>query len=93
MKLLRKISCNLEEIQRAEVTATIPEPALVSQDGKGATVSLAADSERGLKNMKAELDAAGNEASTALQEKQRAVIDSLDLSRYVKCHLSILYPP
>ncbi|KAI0276813.1 GNAT acetyltransferase 2-domain-containing protein [Russula aff. rugulosa BPL654] len=82
VKLLRKISCNLQEIQRAAVSATIPEPASVSQDGAGATVSLVADAERGLKNMEAELDAAGDEATTALQEKQRAMIDSLDLSRY-----------
>jgi N-acetyltransferase 10 len=81
VKLLRKISCNLQEIQRAAVSTTIPEPAPVSQDGAGATISVAADAERGLKNMEAELDAAGNEVTTAHQEKQRAIIDSLDLSR------------
>ena len=81
VKLLRKISCNLQEIQRAAVSATILEPTPRSQDGTGATISLVADAERGLKNMEAELDAAGDEATTALQEKQRAIIDSLDLSR------------
>jgi len=81
VKLLRKISCNLQEIQRAAVSATIPEPAPMSQDGTGATISLVADAGCGLKNMEAELDAAGDEATTALQEKQRAIIDSLDLSR------------
>lgn len=81
VKLLRKISCNLQEVQRAAVSATIPEPAPLSRGGTGATVSLVADPERGLKNMEAELDAAGDEATTALQEKQRAIIDSLDLSR------------
>ena len=81
MKLLRKISCNLEEIQKAAVSGTVPEPALMSEDGPGAKVSLVADAERGLRNMEAELDTAGDEATTALQEKQRAMIDSLDLSR------------
>ncbi len=81
MKLIRKISGNLQELRRAAVSATIPAPASVSQDGTGATISLVADAERGLKNMEAELDAAGGEATTALQEKQRALIDSLDLSR------------
>jgi len=81
VKLIRKISGNLQEIQRAVVSASIPAPAPVSQDGTGASISLAADAERGLKNMEAELDAAGDEATTALQEKQRAMIDSLDLSR------------
>jgi len=82
VKLLRKISCNLQEVQRAAISATIPEPASVSRDETGATVSLVADAEHGLKNMEAELDAAGDEATTALQEKQRAIIESLDLSRY-----------
>ncbi|KAF8466530.1 DUF699-domain-containing protein [Russula ochroleuca] len=82
VKLIRKISGNLQEIQRAAVSATIPVPAQVSQDGTGSIVSLVADAERGLKNMEAELDVAGDEATTALQEKQRAIIDSLDLSRY-----------
>ena len=81
MKLLRKISCNLQEIQRDAVSDTITELEPVSRGGTGATVSLVADAERGLKNMEAELDAAGDEATTALQEKQRAMIDSLDLSR------------
>jgi N-acetyltransferase 10 len=81
VKLIRKISGNLQEIQRAAVSATIPVPAQVSQDGTGSIVSLVADAERGLKNMEAELDVAGDEATTALQEKQRAIIDSLDLSR------------
>jgi len=81
VKLLRKISCNLQDIQKAAVCATVPEPVLMSQDGTGATVSLVTDAERGLRNMEAELDAAGDEATTALQEKQRAIIDSLDLSR------------
>ena len=81
VKLIRKISGNLQEIQRAAVSATLPAPAQVAQDGTGATMSLVADAERGLKNMEVELDAAGDEATTALQEKQRAMIDSLDLSR------------
>jgi N-acetyltransferase 10 len=81
VKLIRKISGNLQEIRRAAVSATIPASAQVSQDGTGSIVSLVAGAERGLKSMEAELDAAGDEATTVLQEKQRAIIDSLDLSR------------
>jgi N-acetyltransferase 10 len=81
VKLIRKISGNLQEIQRAAVSATIPAPAQASQGGTGATMSQVTDAEHGLKNMEAELDAAGDEATTALHEKQRAMIDSLDLSR------------
>jgi N-acetyltransferase 10 len=81
VKLIRKISGNLQEIQRAAVGATIPAPVQVSQDETDGTVSLVADAEHGLKSMEAELDAAGDEATNALQEKQRAMINSLDLSQ------------
>jgi N-acetyltransferase 10 len=80
VKLIRKISGNLQETQRAAVSATIPAPAQSPQDGAGATMSLVTGAGYGLKNMEAELDAAGDEATTALHEKQRAMIDSLDLS-------------
>jgi N-acetyltransferase 10 len=82
VKLIRKISGKLQDIQKAAISSTIraPAPAQVSHD-PGTTVSLVADAERGLKTMEAELDAAGDEATAALREKQRAMIDALDLSR------------
>ena len=82
MKLIRKISGKLQEIQKLAIDSTFraPAPALVSQD-PGTRVSLVADADRGLKTMEAELDAAGDEATAALREKQRAMIDALDLSR------------
>lgn len=82
-KLIRKISGKLQDIQKAAISSTIraPAPAQLSQD-PSTTVSLVADAERGLKTMEAELDAAGNEATSALREKQRAMIDALDLSQY-----------
>jgi len=82
VKLIRKISGNLQEIQKAAISATIPAPGPSSRDGAGATISLVADAERGLKTMEAELEAAGDEATATLREKQRAMIDSLDLLRY-----------
>jgi N-acetyltransferase 10 len=81
MKLIRKISTNLQEIQKAEISANIPAPAQASSSEGNSTMSLVPDAERGLKGMEAELDAAGDEATAALREKQRAIIDSLDLSR------------
>lgn len=81
-KLIRKVSGKLQDIQKAAISSTIraPAPPQESQD-PGTTVSLVAGAERGLKTMEAELDAAGNEATAALREKQRAMIDALDLSR------------
>jgi N-acetyltransferase 10 len=81
MKLIRKISGNLQEIQKAAISATIPTPVPKDPDGTGPAVSLVASAERGLKVMHAELEVAGDEATATLREKQRAMIDSLDLSR------------
>jgi N-acetyltransferase 10 len=81
VKLIRKISGNLQEIQKAAISTTIPAPGPSSRDGAGAPISLVADAERGLKTMEAELEAAGDEATATLREKQRAMIDSLDLLR------------
>ena len=80
VKLIRKISGNLQEIQKAAISATIPVSVQASPDRVG-TIHLVADAERGLRTMEAELEAAGDEATAALREKQRAMIDSLDLSR------------
>ncbi|KAI0287271.1 GNAT acetyltransferase 2-domain-containing protein [Russula brevipes] len=81
VKLIHKISSNLRDIQKAAIGATIAAPAPASSDGECVRMPTA-DVEPGLKTMEAELDAAGDEAATALREKQRAMIDSLDLSRY-----------
>lgn len=81
VKLIRKISRNLQEIQKAAISATIPVSVQASPDRVGTTIHLVADAERGLRTMEAELEAAGDEATTTLREKQRAMIDSLDLSR------------
>jgi N-acetyltransferase 10 len=78
VKLIRKISGNLQDIQKAAISATIPAPMPASPTG---SMTLATDAERGLKIMEAELEAAGDEATAALREKQRALIDSFDLSR------------
>jgi N-acetyltransferase 10 len=82
VKLIRKISGKLQDIQKVAIDSAIraPAPARVSHD-PGPRISLVADAERGLKTMEAELDAAGDEATSALREKQRAMIDALDLSK------------
>jgi len=77
VKLIRKISTKLQDIQKAAISSTIPAPA----PGTPADMSLVGDAGRGLKIMEAELNAAGDEATAALREKQRAMIDALDLSR------------
>ena len=71
----QKISGKLQEVQKAAIDSTVRAHRI-----RGPRVSLDADTERGVKTMEAELDAAGNGAIAALREKQRAMIDALDLS-------------
>ncbi|KAI0263903.1 GNAT acetyltransferase 2-domain-containing protein [Gloeopeniophorella convolvens] len=78
-KLVRKISGKLQDIQKAAISATIPTAAT---GASAPAPTLTSDAERGLKTLEAELDAAGDEATTALREKQRAMLDALDISRY-----------
>ncbi|KAI0247454.1 GNAT acetyltransferase 2-domain-containing protein [Lactifluus subvellereus] len=82
VKLIRKISGRLQEIQKTTVCVTTPPPAPTLSGGADATVSLVSDAEHGLKSMGAGLDVASDEATGILRERQRAMIDSLDLSRY-----------
>jgi N-acetyltransferase 10 len=81
VKLIRKISSHLLEIQKTAISVAIPERTAVSSLETDATASLVTGAECGLKTMEEELDAAGHEATAALREEQRAMIDSLDLSQ------------
>lgn len=93
VKLIRKISTQLTSIQKAAIGASIPS-ALTSTS----TLTLAPSSRvvgdddvamgQGVKAMEEELEKAGDEVTSAMKEKQRAMIDALDLSRYVLSHSS-----
>ncbi|TFY76095.1 hypothetical protein EWM64_g7915 [Hericium alpestre] len=75
VKLVRKISTKLVDIQKAAISATIPTASAEPR------VALDVAADQGIKGMEAELDEAGGEVTSALREKQRAMIDALDLSR------------
>jgi N-acetyltransferase 10 len=84
-KLVRKLSKRLQDIQRAAIEATIPEapPKLTnigienSNGEKGAKWTPVAT------RLEDELKEAGDEATKALRERQRQMIDSLDLNKCV----------
>ncbi|KAI0059576.1 DUF699-domain-containing protein [Artomyces pyxidatus] len=81
VKLIRKISTKLLDIQKAAISAELPTPAArpsLAEPRKDLEVA----PEQGLKAMETELNQAGNEVNSALREKQRAMIDALDLSRW-----------
>lgn len=77
MKVIRKISKRLLDIQKEVISAEFPDaPTLVSRVDKEAhswqPVEVSID---------AELAEAGSQETRALQEKQREMIQSLDLSK------------
>jgi N-acetyltransferase 10 len=89
-KLVRKLSRKLHDIQKAAISATIPEAlpsnaqtAAITGDGdEGAPVSGEKTSWKPVEtSLETELAEAGDEATKKLREKQRAMIDALDLSK------------
>ncbi|KZT09262.1 DUF699-domain-containing protein [Laetiporus sulphureus 93-53] len=79
VKVVKKMSKRLLDIQKSAISAEMPEePAASRLDG----------TENGTNwkpvetSLEDELKDAGNEVTEALREKQRAMIDSLDLSKY-----------
>ncbi|EPQ51169.1 DUF699-domain-containing protein [Gloeophyllum trabeum ATCC 11539] len=81
VKLIRKISKRLVHIQKAAISAELPPP----PQSRTRDVDMA-DGERQWKpvqqRLEDELQEAGNEEVRKMKEKQRELIDSLDLSKY-----------
>ncbi|KAI0826817.1 DUF699-domain-containing protein [Trametes gibbosa] len=81
VKVVKKISKRLQDVQKAAISAQIP-------DARAADVVARTDAEgRAVQwkpletSLEDELAEAGDEAARALREKQRAMIDALDLSK------------
>ncbi|KIJ60237.1 hypothetical protein HYDPIDRAFT_161291 [Hydnomerulius pinastri MD-312] len=82
VKLIRKISKKLTDVQKEAIGADIPLAPPVaggSRVGGGAGAGIGKALEMSVEE---ELDEAGDEATNALRERQRAMIDSLDLSKF-----------
>lgn len=81
MKVVKKISKRLQDVQKAAISAQIPNAraaAAVSRTGADGRAAQWAPLATSLED---ELAEAGDEAAGALREKQRAMIDALDLSK------------
>ena len=84
VKIIRKITKRLVDIQKAAISAELPDASATMKSRIGADGASAAESttwkpvETALED---ELNEAGDEATAALREKQRAMIDSLDLKK------------
>jgi len=83
-KLVRKLSKKLQDVHKAAISTTIPEAPpsardIAVEDGKDVKGTAWKPVETKLAE---ELEEAGDEATKKLREKQKAMIDSLDLSKY-----------
>lgn len=93
VKIVKKISKHLVDVQKSAISADIPEQPPARLD------STLGAGEGGRRNwdpvatsLADELKEAGDDATRALREKQRAMIDSLDLSKCVYFDLLFLLP-
>lgn len=78
IKIVKKISKRLNDVQRQAISAEMPEePAASRIDGDGSATTWK-PVETSLTD---ELKDAGDEVTKSLREKQRQMIDSLDLSK------------
>ena len=82
-KLVRKLSKRLQDVQKAAVEATMPEAPSrrTAGEGDGERATTTTNWKPVETSLEDELKEAGDEATKALREKQRQMIDSLDLSK------------
>jgi N-acetyltransferase 10 len=83
VKSIRKINNQLEELQKAAVSAEPPPGSSVTQKSLDGITAVA--TERSWKPLEEDLDQeladAGDEETNKLRERQREMIDALDLSK------------
>jgi len=90
-KIVRKISKRLVGIQKEAIGRELPPAATNTTE----TRMIEKDWKPVGQQMDEELDEAGKEVTSALKERQREMIDSLDLSKYVllsRCRVPFLLP-
>jgi hypothetical protein len=80
-KVIRKISKRLVDVQKAAIDASMPGP---SEKSVVVKAPLKTDGKPVEATMEDELEEAGDEVTRAMREKQREMIKSLDISRWVK---------
>jgi N-acetyltransferase 10 len=81
IKVVRKISKRLIDIQKAAIGASIPEAAVAPASRVAGERNAQTDWTPVGISLDDELTEAGNDVTYALREKQRQMIDSLDLSK------------
>ena len=80
--MIKKISKRLQDVQKAAISASMPDASAAragggTEEGAGGKPAFAPLAT----SLEDELAEAGDEAARALREKQRAMIDALDLTK------------
>jgi N-acetyltransferase 10 len=78
VKVIRKISKRLVDLQKAAISAELPDASAKATTSQGPTST---NWQPVATSLEDELNEAGDEATTALREKQREMIDALDLGK------------
>jgi N-acetyltransferase 10 len=82
VKVIRKITRRLVDIQKAAIGAELPDSSAAATESRLGADASGKDTWKPIEStLEHELNEAGDEATTALREKQRAMIDSLDLKK------------
>ncbi|KAG6853377.1 hypothetical protein C0991_004936 [Blastosporella zonata] len=82
VKVIRKVSKRMVDVQKEAISAALPDVAVKNDNTKTQGTSGLAGWEPVAVSLEDELDAAGDEATAALREKQREMIDALDLKKF-----------
>jgi N-acetyltransferase 10 len=81
VKVVRKIAKRLVDVQKAAISAELPDPSATAESRVGVDAATPNTWKPVETTLEDELNEAGDEATAALREKQRAMIDSLDLTK------------
>ena len=81
VKVVKKISKRLLDVQKAAISAQLPDERAAAAVARTDAEGRAAEWKPLETSLEDELAEAGDEAARALREKQRAMIDALDLSK------------
>lgn len=80
-KIVRKISKRLIDIQKAAISEELPKPNTVEMSTVRPDDSLVKETRAVTGVIEQELDEAGSDALKALKERQKELLDSLDLRK------------
>ncbi len=81
VKIIKKMTKRLLDVQKAAISATLPDANAVNSIARTKADGSKVEFRPLETTLEQELEEAGDEATRVMREKQRAMIDALDLSK------------